>query len=99
MPNAIVIQAAMAALAVWNLLVFFLYARDKRKAQTGRRRTPEKTLLACALLLGGVGAFAGVFGVRHKTKHAKFYVLVPLAALLTLGAFVALVVTYYSLLR
>ncbi len=70
----------------WNLLVFFLYGTDKLKAKKGAWRISEKTLLLCALLLGGVGAFAGMKVFRHKTKHMSFNILVPVFALLSLVA-------------
>ncbi len=71
---------------LWNLAVFLLYGIDKRKAQTGARRVPEKTLLGCAFLLGGLGAFAGMFCFRHKTRHTRFRILLPLALVLSLCA-------------
>ncbi len=66
-----------AVLAVWNLIVFAAYGIDKRKAEKGRWRTPEKTLLAMAFFMGGAGALLGMRVFRHKTKHARFQILVP----------------------
>ena len=74
------------ALLVWNLVVFILYGVDKAKAKRGSRRIPEKTLLWCAFLLGGVGGMAGMLVFRHKTRHTKFRILLPLALILTLAA-------------
>ena len=74
------------ALLVWNLIVFILYGADKAKAKRGNRRIPEKTLLWCAFLLGGAGGMAGMLVFRHKTRHTKFRVLLPLALILTLAA-------------
>jgi uncharacterized membrane protein YsdA (DUF1294 family) len=74
------------AYAVWNAVVFSLYAVDKRKAKKGEWRVSEKTLLLTAFLLGGAGAFLGMLVFRHKTKHTSFTVLVPLFAFLGLGA-------------
>lgn len=82
----------------WNIVVFGVYWWDKRCAKLGRRRVSEKTLLICAFLGGGVGAFLGMKLVRHKTKHVRFYVLVPMALLLTLVLAGLVVAHYYGII-
>lgn len=64
--------------AVMSLAAFAAYAADKRKAKRGAWRVPERTLLLLALLMGAPGALAGMRLFRHKTRHLKFTVLVPL---------------------
>ena len=64
-------------LAVLNLAAFALYGMDKLKAKRGAWRISEATLLLFALL-GPLGALLGMMLFRHKTRHAKFRVLVPL---------------------
>ena len=62
-----------------NLLGLFLYALDKAKSKRkGSSRIPERTLLWVARLGGGVGCWLGMMLFRHKTKHTRFRVLVPL---------------------
>ena len=78
------------AFLVWNTVVFFFYGADKLKAKKGAWRISEKTLLLCAFLLGGVGAFAGMNVFRHKTRHTGFKILVPVFGLLSLAAMVYL---------
>ena len=83
-----------AALGVMNLITFFVYAYDKRIARQncGKRRVPERTLLLLSFFGGCIGAALGMVLCRHKTKHTKFLVLVPLSVilwLLLLGAAVA----------
>ncbi len=68
----------LAALLLMNLLAFALYGTDKLKAKKGAWRIPEATLLLVAFLGGSLGALLGMELFRHKTKHAKFKVLVPL---------------------
>ena len=63
----------------WNLFVFLLYGWDKKISKGKGWRVPERTLISCAFLLGGVGAVLGMTLLRHKTKHMKFKVLVPLS--------------------
>ena len=64
--------------AIWNIIVFIIYGADKLKAKRGSRRIPEKNLLFCALLMGGVGAGLGMLFFHHKTQKVRFTVLVPL---------------------
>ena len=62
-----------------NLLGFVFYGVDKAKSKhKGSRRIPERTLLWVARLGGGVGCWLGMMLFRHKTKHTRFMVLVPL---------------------
>lgn len=61
-----------------NLIAFFLMGIDKAKARRGAWRIPERTLFLSAILGGSVGAIAGMQLFRHKTKHRKFVVGMPL---------------------
>ena len=63
-----------------NALAFLLMGLDKMKAKAGRRRIPEKTLFAAAVLFGGLGGTAGMYFFRHKTKHLSFRVGFPALA-------------------
>ena len=72
------------AWAVINLIVFFLYGADKRRAKKDAWRIPERTLLTGTWLMGGVGAFAAMRVFRHKTKHIAFQISAPIGAVLSL---------------
>lgn len=76
---------------IWNLIVFLLFAADKKRAIYKKYRISEKTLLISGLLLGGVGAFSGMYLCRHKTKHTLFKILVPLELILTICAILSIV--------
>lgn len=65
-----------------SIVTFILYAADKRKAEKGKWRIRESTLILFSFLGGSVGAMFGMFSLRHKTKHVKFLVLVPLSLLI-----------------
>jgi uncharacterized membrane protein YsdA (DUF1294 family) len=58
---------------------------DKRAAHRGRRRVPERRLLALALCGGGAGLWLGMRLFRHKTRHVRFVIAAPLAAVLQLA--------------
>lgn len=64
-------------LAVINAVGFGIFGYDKWCAVHHRWRVPEKTLIAAALLGGSVGAYAGMKVFRHKTRHPKFSVGIP----------------------
>lgn len=63
---------------IWNLLTFLIMAADKIKAKNGRRRIPESTLFTLALLMGAVGIYGALKIFRHKTKHHRFTLGIPL---------------------
>ena len=81
-------------LGIMNIVTFVVYAADKRIAQSrkGIRRVPERTLLLLSFLGGCVGATLGMWLVRHKTKHTRFVILVPLSLVLWIAAVVVLVI-------
>ena len=72
------VEIILIYLLIINLVAFYLYWNDKRRAKKGRWRIPENTLLLIALIGGSVGALLGMKVFRHKTKHWKFKILVPL---------------------
>ncbi|MDR1158433.1 MAG: DUF1294 domain-containing protein [Oscillospiraceae bacterium] len=84
----------VVALAIWNAVVFCLYGWDKRRARRGGRRVSEKTLLTMTVLMGGPGALLGMYIFRHKTRHLKFQIGVPL--LLVLNTMVAVIAIMYA---
>ena len=51
---------------------------DKWKAKKNRWRVRESTLLLIAALGGSVGSLAGMYLFRHKTRHLKFTLGIPL---------------------
>lgn len=51
---------------------------DKRRAKKNLWRIPEATLIGAAALGGSIGTLIGMYAVRHKTKHPKFTLGVPL---------------------
>lgn len=75
--------AIAAYLAFANVAAFATYGVDKRRAERGEWRVPERTLLALAFLGGGLGAFLGMHVFHHKTRKLRFRVLVPIALVLS----------------
>jgi uncharacterized membrane protein YsdA (DUF1294 family) len=60
------------ALVAINFFAFAAFGIDKMKAEAGRWRVEESTLLALALLGGTPGAYAGRAAFRHKTRKQPF---------------------------
>lgn len=69
-----------------NVLAFSLMGIDKSKARRGAWRIPEKVLFLSAVIGGSVGALLGMFAFRHKTKHLRFVLGLPVILLFQLIA-------------
>jgi uncharacterized membrane protein YsdA (DUF1294 family) len=82
------INNGIGFVSVWliaaSLLGFALMGVDKQRAKNHAWRISERTLLFVAFIGGGIGSLAGMLLFRHKTKHMKFIVLVPLAMILNI---------------
>ena len=72
-------------LAAISLIAFALTVYDKRAAQRGQWRIPERTLLLVAVLGGSAVMLATMRAIRHKTKHVKFMVGIPVIIALQIG--------------
>lgn len=64
-------------LIIVNAAAFLLMLADKLKAKRGAWRIPEAALMGIAAIGGSVGALAGMYLFRHKTKHIKFTLGIP----------------------
>ena len=69
-------------LLIINLVTFFVFAIDKRKAIKHRYRIPEKTLFGLAILGGSIGALLGMYICRHKTRVWYFVAGIPVILIL-----------------
>lgn len=56
---------------------------DKRRAIKDKWRVSETSLFTIAAIGGGVGCIIGMFAMRHKTKHKKFVIGMPLLTVVT----------------
>ena len=57
-----------------NVIAFFIYGIDKRRARKCQWRISENILLGVAFLGGSVGALFGMSVFHHKTRKKKFNV-------------------------
>ena len=82
-------------LLIWlvgvNLALFLVMGIDKLAAKRHRRRVPETSLLALAILGGSIGGILGMLTFRHKTKKPAFSIGYPAILLIELA------ITYFLL--
>ena len=85
-------------LVLVNLCPFLIMFADKKLARQGGSRVPEATLLFFCAVGGSLGGLAAMYLFRHKTRHPKFTIGVPLILVLQLILAAILVWRYVSLL-
>lgn len=78
-------------LLIINALGFLLMLIDKWKAKKNRWRIPEATLMTVAAIGGSIGSLLGMYTVRHKTKHLKFVLGIPVILVIQIFAAVYLI--------
>lgn len=61
-----------------NLYGFFLMYFDKTKSKKDKWRIPESKLILTAIFFGSLGIYFGMYFFRHKTKHKKFTIGIPI---------------------
>ena len=69
-------------LVFMNIAAFILYGIDKKKAEDGKYRISEASLLFFSVLGGAFGALLGMKIFHHKTRKKKFSITVPIFAVL-----------------
>jgi Predicted membrane protein len=74
-------------LAVISLISIFVCIYDKWAAtHRPKKRTREATLLLLSALGGSVAMLITMYAIRHKTKHPKFMIGIPLIIVLQAAA-------------
>lgn len=77
MPELTLRQIIILAYAGWlillSIITFIAYGVDKKKAEKGKYRTKEKTLLLLSFFGGAFGGFPAMLIFRHKTKGEHWY--------------------------
>lgn len=86
------VSSIILYLIIINAVGFLLMLADKRAAKKSAWRIPEARLMSIALSGGCFGIYAGMILFRHKTKHPKFSIGVPLIMVLYIMLFVFLLI-------
>ena len=64
--------------AVISLITIIVTVYDKKAAKKRpKHRVPEKILFLLAILGGSVAEFLTMLKIRHKTKHKRFMIGLP----------------------
>lgn len=74
-------------LLIVNAAGFLVMTADKLFAKTNSWRVPERTLMGMAAIGGSIGVWAAMYVVRHKTRHMKFVIGVPVILAVQAGIF------------
>lgn len=61
-----------------SLIAVVITVLDKIHAKLGKRRIPEDFLLTWGLLGGALSEYLTMQIIRHKTKHKKFMIGLPI---------------------
>ena len=80
--NIFTIKNLIIYLVAINLIAFLAMLIDKKKAEKGKWRTKEATLLTLALIGGSIGEIIGMYVFHHKTKHWYFVLGMPVILIL-----------------
>lgn len=70
-----------------QLIAVILTVKDKKNSVKGKWRISEKTLLLTGLLGGALSMYITMLLIRHKTKHIRFMLLLPVMILLHIIVF------------
>ncbi len=62
---------------VINITAAVLTVVDKHRAQKKQWRIPERPLILLGAAGGALGEFIAMLCIRHKTKHLKFVISMP----------------------
>lgn len=77
-------------IAIISLISIIVTIADKLCAIGKKRRVPEATLLALSALGGSFAMLVTMLTIRHKTKHPKFMVGIPVIMVLQIAVLCAL---------
>ena len=83
-----------AYLLIMSLISIIVCIYDKKisKKNNVKLRVPEKTLLLLSALGGGVAMYLCMLTVRHKTKHVKFMLGIPVIMILQAAIAAAIII-------
>lgn len=88
--NIFTIKNLIIYLVAINLIAFLAMLIDKKKAEKGKWRTKEATLLTLALIGGSIGEIIGMYVFHHKTQKLKFFIGVPVIIVLQILLIIAI---------
>lgn len=70
-------KSLLLYLVIINAAGFLLMLADKLRAIRKEWRIPEAFLILIAIIGGSIGVLLGIHLCHHKTRHALFFIGVP----------------------
>ncbi len=83
-------------IAAVSVLSVMICCTDKIAAKSGARRISEKTLFIISLLGGAIAMYVTMRIIRHKTRHTKFMLGLPIIILLQIAIFLMIFIKFYK---
>ncbi|MFH5836079.1 DUF1294 domain-containing protein [Proteiniclasticum sp. C24MP] len=80
-------------LMIMNIFSLITMYIDKNNSKRQKRRVSEAALLALGFLGGSIGLLIGMYLFRHKTRHLKFTLGIPVILLFNLLLYVLITTT------
>ena len=95
--NNLILSVFIAYFAVISLISIIVCIYDKviSKKNKVELRIPEKALMILSAIGGGAAMYITMLLIRHKTKHVKFMVGIPL--FIALHAVAVYLLFYYGI--
>lgn len=84
----IVIACLIIYLLLISVVAFVITIVDKSRARRNMRRISESALLTVSAIGGSVAMYLTMQAIRHKTKHVKFMLGLPIIILFQIVAVV-----------
>lgn len=91
--NIFTIKNLIIYIIIINIISFLAMLIDKKKAEKGKWRIKESTLLILALIGGSIGAITGMYVFHHKTQKPKFFAGIPIIIVLQILIIIATCIT------
>lgn len=83
--NKNILIACLIYFSAISIITAIITCADKYKAEKGKWRIPEKTLMLLGFFGGALAEYLTMKAIRHKTLHKKFMIGLPCFILLHLA--------------
>ncbi len=95
--NNLLLSVFIAYIILISIISIIVCIYDKKISKKNRveLRTPEKTLMLLSALGGSVAMFITMQLIRHKTKHLKFMLGIPI--IITVQAVIVYLLFHFNI--
>ena len=77
-----------------SLIAIVITVKDKRAAKAQKWRVPEDTLMLIGLLGGSAAMYITMRKIKHKTRHKKFMIGLPIEIVIDLIIIIYIILQY-----